>query len=65
MRFRFKKRTGYERWADIEEVTMLVRPDRTIVTNLPDACCDERLLPPEDADKAIKFVDQEKGEHPL
>ena len=44
---------------------MLVRLDGTVVTSLPDAYCNERLLTPEEADKAIKFLNQEKGEHPL
>ena len=37
---------GYDRWADIEDVTMLVRPDGTVVTSLPDPYCNERLLTP-------------------
>jgi len=63
MRARFTNRTGYERWADIEEVT-LIRLDGTVVSSLADAYCEERLLTPEEADKAIKFLDQEKGEQP-
>jgi hypothetical protein len=65
MRVRFKNRTGYDRWADIEEVTLLIQLDGTVVTSLPDAYCNERLLTPEEADKATKFLNQEKGEHPL
>ena len=53
------------RWADIEEVTMLVRLDGTVVTSMADAYCNERLLTPESTDKAIEFLSQEKGEHPL
>ena len=29
MRVHFKNRTGYDRWADIEEITMLIRLDGT------------------------------------
>ena len=65
MRVRFRNRTGYERWADIEEVTMLIRLDGTVVSSLADAYCDERLLSPEEAEEAIKFLNQEKGEQPL
>ena len=35
MRVRFKNLTGYDRWADIEEVTMMIRLDGTVVTSLP------------------------------
>ena len=35
MRVRFKNHTGYDRWAEIEDVTMLVRLDGTVVTSLP------------------------------
>jgi hypothetical protein len=65
MRVRFKNRSGYDRWADIEEVIMLIRLDGTVVTSLPDAYCNERLLAPEEADKAIEFLNQEKGENPI
>jgi hypothetical protein len=48
MRGHFKNRTGYDRWADIEEVTMLVQLDGTVVTSLPDTYCSERLVLPEE-----------------
>src|SRR5215469_1971382 len=35
-RLRFKNRTGYDHWADIEEVIMRVGLDGTVVTSLPD-----------------------------
>ena len=65
MRIQFKNRTGYDRWAGIEEVTMLVRLDGTVVSSVPEAYCNERLLAQEEANKAIKFLNQEKGEQPL
>jgi hypothetical protein len=39
---------------------MLVKLDGTVVTSLPDAYCDERLLTPEETDKTIEFLNQEK-----
>ena len=60
MRARFRNRKGCDRWADIEEVTMVVRPDGTIVTSLPDAYCSERLLTPEEADKANRIPKSRK-----
>ena len=64
MRVRFKSHAGGDRWADIEEVTMLVGLDGAVVTSLPDAYCNERLLTSEEADKVIKFLNRGKGEHP-
>jgi len=64
MRVRFKNRSGYDRWADIEEVTMLIRLDGTVGTSVADAYCNERLLTSEEADKVIKFLNRGKGEHP-
>ena len=65
MRVRFKDLTGYDRGGDIEEVTMMIRLDGTVVTSLPDAYCNERLLTPEEANKAMKFLNQNKGEQEL
>ena len=65
MRVRFKNRAGYDSRAHIEEGIMLIRLDGTVVTSLPDTYCNERLLTPEEKDRAIESVNQEKGEHPL
>ena len=44
---------------------MLINVFGTVVTSLLDAYCNERLLTPEETDKATEFLNQEKGEHPL
>ena len=44
---------------------MLVRLDGTVVSSVPEAYCNERWLTPEEVGKAIKFLNQEKGEQPL
>ena len=54
MRVHFKNRTGYGRWADIEEVTMRVGQDGRVVTSLPDTYCYERLLTPEQGRRRLR-----------
>ena len=65
IRVHFKNRTGYDRWADIGDVTVLVRLDGAVVSSVPGAYCSEHVLTPEETEKAIEFLNQEKGEQPI
>jgi len=60
MRVHFKNGTGYDRWADIEHVTMLIKLDGTVVTSVADAYCSERLLTSEETERAINQLTMER-----